>query len=344
MTAESTISEASGSDPTTTAPIAVEADFDRAPGLLDGAMNLALTAEDCDLVYWLKNVAQGTLVGRAETGHSAQARTPDHMQRPGPLREALMLELGWRSVAEDKATRVLAHFVAGAPDLAGMEFYVTQVVDEARHSRVFRDHLVAMGVPQDGLHDYIASISADYTREVLDPIAEFAVQTVRDDGDFVGAVAAFTIVVEGALAPAAELSERKWDRLDAAAGEIARGSAIDEIRHLTVGSSIVREHLIRHPEYRARAMEIVRAGRALWDTVPSRRFTMQREELFQEGMQEHRDLLAGYEVFPGRPLLDTTAEERYWLAEEWSDRMNAARLEYMNLGEAAAILANHPKV
>jgi hypothetical protein len=325
-----------------TNPIPAEASFDAAPDLLSGAMSLTLTTRDCDLTYWLTNVAQGTLVGRAETGHASTVVTPDYMREPGPLRQALILELGWRSVAEDKATRVLSQFVAGAPGIPEMEFYVTQVVDEARHSRVFRDHLVELGVPAANLRDVIASMSADYTKEVLDPIAEFAVRTVRDEGDFVGAVAAFTIVVEGALAPAAELSERKWTRLDPAAGEIARGSAIDEIRHLTVGSSIVKEHLIRHPEYRSRVMEIITAGRELWDGVPSRKYTLQREELFQEGMRDHTELLAGYEVFPGRVLLDTTAEERYDIAERWSDEMTAARLEYMGLADAAQILAHHP--
>src|SRR5260370_28074320 len=109
-----------------------------------------------------------------------------------------------------------------------------------------RNQLGGAGRPADELHELIAKQAADYTREVLDPIAEFAVRTVRDEGDFVGAVAAFTIVVEGALAPAAELSERKWNRLDPAAGEIARGSAIHEIRHPTAGRPLVKDALIPH--------------------------------------------------------------------------------------------------
>src|SRR6185437_3272017 len=176
---------------------------------------------------------------------------------------------------------------------------------------VFRNHLVELGVPAEELHETIAELSADYTAEVLAPIEEFVVRTVRDEGDFVGAVAAFTIIIEGVLAPAAELSERKWGRLDPAAREISRGAAIDEIRHLTVGSSIVREHLIRHPDYRPRVMEILRAGRRLWDEVPSRAYVLRREELFQDGMQEQVGLLEDYEVFPGRRLLDTVATERY---------------------------------
>jgi hypothetical protein len=319
-----------------------EADFDLAPNLLDGAMSLTMTARDCDLVYWLTAVAQGTLNGRARTGHAAAAGVPDFMRQPGPLREALILELGWRSVAEERATRTLSYFVAQAPGIPEMEFYATQVLDEARHSQIFRDHLVELGVPAAELHETIAKLSADYAAEVLAPIEEFVNRTVLDEKDFVGAVAAFTIVVEGVLAPAAELSERKWDRLDPAAGEIARGAAIDEIRHLTVGSSIVREHLLRDPGYRPRAMEIITAGRKLWDEVPVLKYVLRRENLFQEGMRQHADLLNGYEVFPGRLMLDTTATERYDIAERWTDEMAEVRLRYMGLPEAVAILATTP--
>jgi hypothetical protein len=326
-----------------THPVPLEADFDSAPGLLEGAMNLTLTTHDCDLAYWLTAVAQGTLSGRAATGHRDTVSTPAYMREPGPLREALSLELGWRSVAEEKATRVLARFVAWAPGIPELEFYATQLLDEARHSLVFRQHLVELGVPAERVHDLIAEQSAEYIAEVLGPIEEFLVATIKDEEDFAGAVAAFTIVAEGMLAPAAELSERKWDRLDPAAGEVSRGAAIDEIRHLTVGSSIVREHLIRHPGYRPRIMDILRAGRRLWDEVPSRKYVLRREELFQEGMQAHAELLDGYEVFPGRRLLDTTAVERYDIAERWSDEMTEARLRYMNLPEATALLSSHAR-
>ena len=67
----------------------VEADWDRAPNLLEGAQELTLTAEQCDLAYWLSAVAQGTLRGRARRGHATV--TPEYMRQPGPLREALIL-------------------------------------------------------------------------------------------------------------------------------------------------------------------------------------------------------------------------------------------------------------
>ncbi|WP_367323358.1 VlmB-like protein [Streptomyces sp. HUAS ZL42] len=319
-----------------TVEIPVEADWDRAPNLLEGAQEMTLSAEECDLAYWLSAVAQGTLRGRAERGHAAG--TPEHMRRPGPLRDALVLELGNRSLAESRAVQVLSNYVIGAPGVVEQEFFVTQVVDEARHAMIFRKHLTDLGVPEDGLLAYIAEQGADYTERVLNPIAEFATTVVRDEGDFIGAVAVFTIVIEGVLAPAAELSERKWTLLDPAAAEIARGASIDEIRHLTVGSSIVREHLARDPGYRPRLIELIRRGRALWDELPSEEFVLEREELFQEGMGAHADLLRDYEVFPGCKLLETTPKQRYDLAERWTDDMAEVRLPYMGIPEAVELI------
>jgi hypothetical protein len=119
--------------------------------------------------------------------------------------------------------------------------------------------------------------------------------------------------------------------LDPAAGAIARGASIDEIRHLTVGSSIVREHLIAQPDYRPRLMDILERGRQLWAGIPDRKFVIHREELFQEGMHQHADLIADYELFPGRLLLATSPDERYDTAERWTDEMAKVRLAYMGI-------------
>ena len=92
------------------------ADWEAAPGLLDGVSQLELTPRDCDLDYWLTAVAQGTLKGMVN-GHSRKARVPAHMLQPGPLRDAIIDELAFRSIAEDKATRAITYIVADAPDV-----------------------------------------------------------------------------------------------------------------------------------------------------------------------------------------------------------------------------------
>ncbi|WP_035793697.1 ferritin family protein [Kitasatospora mediocidica] len=314
-----------------TESVAHEAGWDTAPGLLDGAKQLTLGPEQCDLAYWITEVAQGTLRERGVTGHHVDAAVPDFLKRPGPLRDALVLEFGFRGLSEEIATRLLAHYVAIAPGIPELEFYTTQLVDEARHARVFRNHLVELGLPAATLLADIDEMAAEYRRKVLQPVEDFTLEIVRDQGDFMGGVAVFAIVIEGVLAPAAELSERKWTPLSPATGEISRGTAIDEIRHLTVASTILRDHLVAHPDYRPHLLEILRAGVKLWDEIPDREFVIHREELFQQGMAEHADKIGDYEVWPGVRLLDTTPDQRYDMAEQWTDEMAESRMAYMGL-------------
>ncbi len=312
-----------------------EADWNNAPGLIEGATRLNLTAHDCHLDYWLRAAPQGTLAGRVN-GHSPQARIPDYMLEPGdPLRAAIMSEFAFRSIAEEKATRAITYMIASAPDVDTMEFFGTQLIDEARHSRVFRAHLLELGVPEDQLFATIEEISGEDARRILVPLEEFSLPLIRDQQDFIAGVVILTILVEGVLAPAAELSHRKWKLLDPPAAEIERGANIDEIRHLTVGSAVVREHLEKYPEDRERVRDIITRGRQLWSQLPTTDVIFKRELYFQHGLELHADVVGDYEIWPGRRLIDTTPEERLVAANTWSTEMQNSRLEYMGLtGEA----------
>ena len=166
---------------------------------------------------------------------------------------------------------------------------------------------------------------------VLVPLEQFGLPLGQVDGDFIGGVVVLTVLVEGVLAPAAELSERKWRLLDPAAAEIERAAGIDEIRHLTVGSSVVKQHLEARPDDLPRLKALVERGRALWGGLPVLDVLLRRETLFQEGMQEHAAVLGDYEVWPGRRLVDTTPEERLLTAATWSQEMQDDRLAYMGL-------------
>ncbi|MCT2582793.1 VlmB-like protein [Actinophytocola gossypii] len=300
-------------------------DWDSAPSLLDGATSVELTARDANLRYWLTNVPQGTLAGRPD-GYDPALTVPAHMFEPGPLRDALVREYAFRTVAEDKAARALSFLVGLAPDTDTMEFYATQVLDEARHAMVFRDHLRVLGVTD------LDAAAGDDIAAILDPLEEFGLSVMRDD--FVGGVVMMAIIIEGALAPAAELSERKWRPLNPVAAEIDRGAGIDEIRHLTVGASIAREHLLAHPADRPRVVSLIREGMRMWSVLPVHDMVLRREILFQEGLDRYRSLVGDYEVWPGRRLVDTTPEERLATADRWSTEMKESRLRHIGLEEA----------
>jgi hypothetical protein len=316
-----------------TTTISREADWAEAPSLIEGASRLELSARDCDLDYWFDNVPRGTLNGLVH-GHSKNARIPDYMLRPGPLRDAIINEFAFRSIAEEKATRAITYIVANAPDIYTMEFFATQLIDEARHSRVFRGHLLELGIEDAELFDMIERISGDDSRAILVPLEDFALPMIRDQRDFIAGVVVLTILVEGVLAPAAELSERKWRRLDPAAAEIERGANIDEIRHLTVGSDVVRRYLVDHPGEKQRVLDLITRGRALWAQLPTTDVIVKREMYFQDGMEQQADVVGDYLVWPGKRLIDTTPEERLMAANTWSNEMQNSRLQYMGLAEA----------
>jgi hypothetical protein len=312
--------------------VPAEADWDTAPNILDGAMDLQLTAAQCGLRYWL-TAMQGAVRGRPD-GHDPNLPVPEHM-RSGPLFDAIAQEYAFRSLAEEKATRGLAYLVPLAPDNDTMEFYATQVLDECRHAMVFRNHLVTLGVPQNRLTAAVAEFAGTYVDSVLRPLEDRALAVMRDDRDFIGGVVMMTIILEGALAPAAELSERKWRPLDPAAAEIDRGAGIDEVRHLTVGADIARQYLAEHPRDRDRVSELIADGMAMWERLPTHDMVHRRELLFQEGMERHADVVGDYEIWPGRRLIDTTPVERQDAADRWSQEIQVKRLAYIGLTGAA---------
>ncbi|HVH84033.1 MAG TPA: hypothetical protein VM713_06930 [Steroidobacteraceae bacterium] len=312
--------------------IPAEADIDRAPGLLDGASSLELTPQTCNLEYWLGAVAQGTLRGLVNGGHRAETATPAWMREPGPLRQALIEEFAFRSIAEEKATRALSYLVLHAPGIDTMEFFATQLIDEARHSSVFRGHLLELGVAQDELQATIEQVAGEDREKVLVPLENFGLPLGRDAGDFIGGVCVLTVLVEGVLAPTSELSELKWRLLDPAAAEIERAAGIDEIRHLTVGSAVIQQYLQANPGEVPRLKDLIERGRALWGSLPVLDMILRREQLFQEGMQQLAHVIGDYELAPGRRLIDTTPEERLMMAATWSMEMQDSRLSAMGLG------------
>ncbi|MFI5800466.1 VlmB-like protein [Streptomyces sp. NPDC051677] len=315
-----------------TTNIAPEADWDLAPNVLEGARELRLSPERCDLDYWIANVAQGTLKGLVN-GHHPDAVTPDYMSKPGPLRDALLFEFSFRSIAEDKAARAITSLVQNAPDVKCMEFYATQLIDEARHAQAFRAHMVEVGIPEAELDDVMEECAGEHQRNVLDPLEEFGLEVMNGPHAFVSGVAVLTILVEGVLAPTGELSEHKWKIVDPAAASVERGAGIDEIRHLTVGSEIVKRHLERDPSVKEHLAGVVRRGNELWGTLPVLAVLQRREELFQEGIQQVADVIGDHEIWAGRRLLDTTPDERIATALQWAAETQTTRLAYMGMGE-----------
>src|SRR5947209_13832515 len=210
---------------------AAAASWDEAPNIIEGATDVELSPDDCDIEFWITTVAQGSLKGLVR-GRRPESTVPDFLQEEGPLRDSLISEFAFRSVSEESATKACAMIAAAATDLRGLEFYSTQTLDEARHAQAFRCHLLDLGVEENDLVDTLERVAGPDRDRILTPLWEWG-RPVFDD-QFINGVVIVTILLEGILAPTTELSERKWHPISAATGDIERGACVDEIRHLAV--------------------------------------------------------------------------------------------------------------
>jgi hypothetical protein len=309
---------------------AEQADWDRAPNILEGATEVELSPYDCDVEFWLVSVAQGSLAGLVR-GRRPESTVPDFLRRPGPLRDSLIAEFAFRSLSEEAATKACALVTSAARNVVELEFYSTQTLDEARHAQVFRDHLLDLGIPRNEVVATIERAAGEDRDRVLEPLWGWGLPAFAND--FINGVVIVTILLEGVLAPTTELSERRWKPLSPATTDIERGACVDEIRHLAVGSWFVRQHLIENPDERDRIVALIAEGRAFWDALPTSEVLYRREMLFQRGLEECEDAVGDYEIFPGRRLLDTSPEERLLMAMEWSRKVQESRLAYMGLSD-----------
>ncbi|HLY82460.1 MAG TPA: hypothetical protein VKQ71_05715, partial [Acidimicrobiales bacterium] len=81
-------------------------------------------------------------------------------------------------------------------------------------------------------------------------------------------------------------------------------------------------------------LDLVVEGRRFWNELPTVDVIYRRETLYNEAIQPLRNVLGDYEIWDGRRLIDTTAEERLLMALEWSGQIQDSRLRYMGLEEA----------
>lgn len=312
--------------------IAVQAaDWDTAPSVIDSVHSVELTASECDIEFWVQSVAQGTLAGLVR-GRRPDSKVPDFLMQDGPLRTTLIEEFAFRSLSEEYATKACALATASAVDVPGLEFFATQTLDEARHAYTFRMHLLDLGIEPDKLHETIDEVAGANAERILRPMWDWGIKAY--ESDFLSGVVIITILLEGVLAPTTELSEKKWKAISPATADIERGACVDEVRHLAVGSWLIKDHFERHPEDKPRILDLIIEGRAVWNALPTAELILQREMLFQQGIEEHRDALGDVEILPGKRLVDSTAEDRLGMALQWAQEVQDSRLRYMGLGEA----------
>lgn len=298
--------------------------------LVEKASSKELTTRDCSVEIWMKEVAQKQRLGTTY-GRDAKIIVPGQVLNEGPLRESLIDEFAFKALSEDYGTRGICHLAAMAESSQEHEFLVTQVFDEAMHTRAFKHHLEEIGACDTYIDTFIREKYAEEIRSIFTPLNDFFEIVVIKNKNYLGGVTILTIILEGVLAPTAEMGELKWQRLNPVASNIQHQANLDEIRHLTICANIIKEAIERNPLVLEQVGTVLHDGMELWKKIPIKDIIYKREVLFQKGMLEYKEIVNDQPLTKELRLIDSTPEQRLHLTFEWTQQMQASRIKYMGL-------------
>lgn len=248
------------------------------------------------------------------------------------LQKSLIQELSFKSLTEFYASRAILDIVKLAPSLEEYDFFNTLLIDETHHSYLFRSYLqkncyLALTDPINEM----ATVLNHSHLEVVQPFQDFIHKWVVEKNNFYAGVIIITIILEGVLAPTAELSERKWFPFYQKASAVQNYANLDEIRHLTICAEIVKRQIEKNPKIAQQLKVCIQEGFQLWNNTNMHQIMLEREELYQQGMQQNLERIDGYYLIDGILLKDTYPEQRIEISNNLVEKMQQSRLQYIGI-------------
>jgi predicted transcriptional regulator len=130
-----------------------------------------------------------------------------------------------------------------------------------------------------------------------------------DKRDYIAALVAHNIVLEGMAYPVYRYEIRYWSTLDPALSQIIQGAFADEVQHVSFGMTYLRDNIRYSPELRNRVTQLARDCNRLMTAVFESAID-RYIALYQEAANAHLDLMGDIEIFPGRRMAQITEEEQ----------------------------------
>jgi len=195
---------------------------------------------------WLESCPQGYLED-TEYGHAAGEREPDEVLANKVLNEEAIRATVQLVVGERCALAASSGLINAAPDELSKTFLATQTLDEARHTEVFTQRLLDLGVKKKDL----PAVIVQYANPNLVKFAEVLLEKV-DKKDFVAGVVGQNIVLEGMAFSVFEMLHALNDAMNPKFAHTLSGTIADERRHVGFGEnrigSLIKEHPEKKPE------------------------------------------------------------------------------------------------
>ncbi|EPF73898.1 hypothetical protein [Acinetobacter rudis] len=248
------------------------------------------------------------------------------------FKKSLIHELSFKSLTEFYASKSILDIIKLAPTIEEYDFLNTLLIDETHHSYLFRSYLQQNSfLTLDDPVNEMAVVLNYAHLDVVQPFQNLVQKWVVEKKNFYAGIIIITIILEGVLAPTAELSERKWLPFYPNAAKVQNYANLDEIRHLTVCAEILKRQIDKKPKIVQQLKECIQEGLQLWEISNMHEIILNREELYQQGMQQNLAQIEDFYLVDGIFLKDTVPEQRIEITNSLVEKMQKSRLQYIGI-------------
>ncbi len=259
---------------------------------------------------WLERTPWRTLRG-STYGCAGDVAPPSERLWEDPLlNQIYKLDIATFLTAEKLSVEGISSLVAKAPDEASQVFMATQALDESRHFEVFSRRLADFGVSPEERNALMSRVTTPQMRRFYDLIREQV-----DRGDYIAAMVAHNIILEGMAYPVYRYEIKYWSRLDPGLSQIIQGAFADEVHHVSYGEALIRDQLRQDVATRNRIVTLLRDFEKLMTEV-FEGVIHHYIGLYQEASRTHMDLMGDIQIFPGYRMADVSEEDQVRLLLE----------------------------
>ena len=256
-----------------------------------------------DIQAWLERAPWRTL-RNTDYGFDPQ-QTPHEALWEDPLiNEIYKLDIATFLTAEEVSVRGISKLVSQAPDEASAVFLATQTLDEARHYEIFCRRLADFGVAPEERRELVSRVTTREMKAFYDLIREQV-----DSGDYIGALVAHNIVLEGMAYPVYRYEIKYWSKLDPCLSRMIQSAFADEVRHVGFGETFIANEIRRSPDVRNRVRKLThdcnRLMTSMFEAVIHKYIG-----LYQEAANAHMHLMGDIPIFPGMKMADVSEEDQ----------------------------------
>ena len=253
---------------------------------------------------WLERTPWRTLRD-TRYGYRSNIAPPSNLLWKDPLlNQIYKLDIATFLTAEKLSVDGISRLVSLAPDEGSQIFMATQALDEARHFEVFSRRLADFGVCPNERNALMASVTTKEMQKFYDLITEQV-----DKGDYVSAMVAHNIILEGMAYPVYRYEIKYWSRLDPGLSQIIQGAFADEVHHVSYGEAYIRSLIAGNIGLRNRiACLLGDFERLMTDVFEA--VIHHYIGLYQEAARAHLDLMGDIMIFPGKKIADLSEEDQ----------------------------------